>query len=219
MKDFGLLLLRIVSGGLMAGHGAQKLFGSFGGGGIIRYLEDDGRDGAEPGEPWAALAGASEFGGGVLTATGFLSPVGTLGIVGAMGMATAKAHWGKPIWVTKGGAEYPITNMAIALALGMLGPGKYSLDNALHIRLPRRIVLVPGLVAAAAGVAAGVVSSARPQQKPEMAGEAQQLQQPAEKQREAVRVPERPEAAGPEGTDEQTEAQLEQEMLRADLLA
>ncbi len=219
MKDFGLLLLRIVSGGLMAGHGAQKLFGSFGGGGIKGTSKMMEGMGLQPGEPWAALAGASEFGGGVLTATGFLSPVGTLGIVGAMGMATAKAHWGKPIWVTKGGAEYPITNMAIALALGMLGPGKYSLDNALHIRLPRRIVLVPGLVAAAAGVAAGVVSSARPQQKPEMAGEAQQLKEPAEKGQEAVRVPERPEAAGPEETGEQTEAQLEQEMLRADLLA
>jgi len=216
MKDFGLLLLRVVSGGLMAGHGAQKLFGAFGGSGFDGTSKMMEGMGLRPGERWAALAGASEFGGGVLNAAGLLSPVGTLSIVGAMGMATAKVHWGKPIWVTKGGAEYPITNMSIALALGMLGPGKYSLDNALHIRLPRRLVLVPGLMLAGAGVAAGLISSARPQPQPEMAG---QHQQPAEEGQEAVCVPESPEGIEPEQVAEQTEAQLEQEMLRADLLA
>jgi putative oxidoreductase len=222
MKDFALLLLRLTSGGLLAGHGAQKLFGAFGGPGLkgtSKWMEGMG---LEPSEPWAALAGASEFGGGILTAAGLLNPIGTLGIMGAMGMATTKVHWGKPIWVTSGGAEYPITNMAIALALGLLRPGKYSLDNVLHIQLPRRLVLVPGLLLAAAGVAVGLLSSAQRAPKPQIAQQAEGQQaeaqlQPEEEQHEAVRVPERPDATNPEPVDVQTEAELEQEMLRADL--
>ena len=68
-----------------------------------------------------------------------------------MAMATRKAHWGKPIWVTEGGPELPVTNMSIATALMLAGSGKYSLDRALGIRLPRWIAFV-GLVAIAVTV-------------------------------------------------------------------
>jgi len=53
-----------------------------------------------------------------------------------MAMATAKAHWGKPIWVTEGGAEPPVVNIAGSTALILNGPGEYSLDRRLGIRLP-----------------------------------------------------------------------------------
>ena len=53
-----------------------------------------------------------------------------------MAIATTKAHWGKPIWVTEGGAELPVTNIAAATALIVGGPGKYSLDRAFGLRLP-----------------------------------------------------------------------------------
>jgi putative oxidoreductase len=53
-----------------------------------------------------------------------------------MSMPTAKAHWGRPIWVTEGGAELPVVNIAASTALILGGPGKYSLDRALGIRLP-----------------------------------------------------------------------------------
>jgi putative oxidoreductase len=163
MKDLSLLVLRVVSGGLLAGHGAQKLFGWFGGNGLqgtAGWLESMGM---KPGKPWALLAGGSEFGGGLLTLLGFLNPLGPVGTIGPMAMATAKVHWGKPIWVTSGGAELTVTNMAIALALGMLGPGKISADSALGLKLPRRLLLIPGIAVAAAGVAAGVVMSNRAQ--------------------------------------------------------
>jgi putative oxidoreductase len=146
MSDIGLLILRLGVGGLLAGHGSQKLFGWFSGPGLkgtAAWLESMG---LTPGTTWATVASASEFGGGVLTTLGFLHPLGPLGSMGAMIMATVKAHWGKPIWVTQGGAELPVTNIVAALALTLTGPGRFSLDNVLGIRLPRPLVIAVAIV-------------------------------------------------------------------------
>jgi putative oxidoreductase len=144
--------------------------------------------GLRPGKQWALLASLSEFGGGVLTVLGFLNPIGPLATIGAMSMATAKAHWGKPIWNTSGGAELPVLNIAAALAMALVGPGAISLDHALGIRLPRRLVLVPGLVLVAAGVAVGVIVSAQPQE----AAEEAHPQPWTDDQPQAARVPAQP---------------------------
>jgi len=152
LADIGLLALRTTVGGLLMGHGAQKLWGSFGGyglegtGGFMESL------GLKPGRQWALLAGSSEFGSGLLTALGLLFPIGPVSIWGPMLMAWAKVHKGKPIWVAEGGAELPLTNIAVATALSLTGPGKYSLDEAFGIRVPAPVVAL-----AVAGVAAGVV--------------------------------------------------------------
>lgn len=175
--DFALLLLRVQTGTLFAGHGAQKLFGWFGGSGLVGTSGWVESLGLRPGRPWALAAGLSEFGGGVLTLFGFLHPLGPLGIIGSMGMATTKVHWGKPIWVTSGGAELPLTYMAIASALLITGPGRYSLDYALGIHLPRWMA-IPGLAVAAAGIYIGVRGTFLPQPA---AGE-RGAQQPAAEQ-------------------------------------
>jgi putative oxidoreductase len=130
------MIVRVVQGSLMAGHGAQKLFGSFGGPGLEGTSGFMEMLGMRPGRPWAYLAGLSEFGGGVLTALGLLYPLGPLGVIGSMSMATRKAHWDKPIWVTEGGAELPVLNIAISTALMIREPDGYSLDRLLGIRLP-----------------------------------------------------------------------------------
>jgi putative oxidoreductase len=148
MKSLGLLLLRLTFGGLMMGHGAQKLFGAFEGHGpegTGQFLESMGM---RPGRFWAHAAGWSEFGGGLLTALGLLHPAGPLMTIAPMVMATTKAHAGKPIWVTSGGAELPVTNMAIAGALTLAGPGVFSLDSILGTRLGFKglVLMVTGLV-------------------------------------------------------------------------
>src|ERR671939_1921626 len=130
------MIVRVAQGSLMAGHGAQKLFGSFGGPGLEGTSGFMEMLGMRPGRPWAYLAGLSEFAGGVLTALGLLNPLGPLGVIGSMAMATRKAHWGKPIWVTEGGAELPVLNLAVSTALMLREPDKYSLDRVLGIRLP-----------------------------------------------------------------------------------
>ena len=165
MRDIGLLILRLAVGGLLAGHGSQKLFGWFSGPGLkgtAGWLESLG---LKPGTPWATVASASEFGGGVLTTLGFLHPLGPLGTMGAMIMATAKAHWGKPIWASQGGAELPVINMATALALILAGPGRFSLDHVLGIRLPRALVIAIAIVGAAM-VAIGIGSRPTPPPAP-----------------------------------------------------
>jgi putative oxidoreductase len=165
MGDLGLLILRLGAGGLLVGHGSQKLFGWFSGPGLkgtAGWLESLG---LKPGTPWATAASASEFGGGVLTTLGFLHPLGPLGTMGAMIMATVKAHWGKPIWASKGGAELPVINMATALALTLTGPGRFSLDHVLGIRLPRALAIAIASVEAAT-VAIGILSPTTPPPAP-----------------------------------------------------
>ncbi|MGK4005493.1 DoxX family protein [Sorangium sp. So ce1036] len=171
LADVGLLVLRATAGGLLAGHGAQKLLGWFGGHGFdgtAMWLESMGM---RPARVWAALGGLAELGGGLLTSLGFLGPAGPLGILASMGMATAKVHWHKPIWVTSGGAELPVTNMAIATALILTGPGRLSLDEALDLDVPRWLAL-PGLAAVGVGLGLGLATSQPEAQttSPEVAG-------------------------------------------------
>ena len=151
MTSLALLLLRVVTGALLVGHGGQKLFGGFGGRGLAgtaTYFESLG---IRPGREWAYIAGATETTGGVLIALGLMSPVGPIIASAPMVIAWRKAHKGKPIFVNLGGAELPLTNLTIAAALAMTGPGRLSLDALLGIRTPWWMsVLV--LVATAAGV-------------------------------------------------------------------
>jgi putative oxidoreductase len=165
-RDLGLLALRLTTGGLMAGHGAQKLFGAFGGYGIEGtggWLESIG---LKPGKPWAYLAGGGEFGSGVLTALGLLHPIGPISMFGPMIMAWATVHTGKPIWSTSGGGELPLLYLAAAAALGLTGPGRYSLDEALDLEIPMPLVLLT-LAGVAAGVGVGLSTRQVPSQSQE----------------------------------------------------
>src|SRR3954452_17157464 len=149
LRSIGILVLRATVGGLLAGHGAQKLLGWFEGGGMEETTGMMQSLGLEPPRRWAGMAALSELGGGLMTALGLLNPIGPLVAAGSMLVATFTVHGGKPIWATKGGAELPITTLAALAAVMAIGPGSISLDRLLGIRLPRLLAL-PGLVAVAA---------------------------------------------------------------------
>jgi len=152
----------MTAGGLLAGHGAQKLFGVFGGYGLEGtggWLESIG---LKPGRTWAMMAGGSEFGSGMLMALGLLTPVGEISAFGPMAMAWATVHRGKPIWVTSGGAELVLMYMATAATLAVTGPGRYSLDEALGVEVPTSLITLTAL-GVAGGVVAGLMMQAPPQ--------------------------------------------------------
>lgn len=175
MVDLGLVILRATVGSLLAGHGAQKLWGLFGGYGVEGTAGFMHSLGLRPGRFWAIVSGLTEFGGGVLTALGLLNPLGPIQILGAMTVATLKVHWAKPIWTSSGGAELPAVNAAAALTVALAGPGRFSLDRLFHIRTPRWIQVL-ALLAAAAGAANAVqtgLATPAPSQEEESGGELQ----------------------------------------------
>jgi putative oxidoreductase len=154
----GLLILRLVVGLTVAAHGAQKLFGVWGGSGMTGWTQMVQRLRIRPARPWAWVAALSEFGGGLLLALGLLSPFGSLAIIGVMLVAIATVHLSKGFWVTKGGFEFNLTLIGAATALAITSPGAYSLDNALRIHLPEPATLILGTIALIAGVTATLVS-------------------------------------------------------------
>src|SRR5919201_1225803 len=81
MQDVGLLLLRLTVGGLLAGHGGQKLFGWFSGPGLEGVGGMMEKLGLQPGQRWATIAGCGELGGGLCTALGFMHPVGPISML------------------------------------------------------------------------------------------------------------------------------------------
>jgi putative oxidoreductase len=131
--SFGLLILRLVVGLTLAAHGAQKVFGWFGGYGLAgtgQFLEQLG---FRPGRVQAALAGTAELVGGLFLAAGFLTPAAAAAIVAVMLVAAVSVHIKKGFFATNGGYEHTLVIGGAALALAFTGPGAFSLDQALGI--------------------------------------------------------------------------------------
>jgi putative oxidoreductase len=145
--NIALLIFRVALGLTLAGHGAQKLFGWFGGPGPVRLSQGFEKQGYKPAWFWVALAIVGELGGGLSLAFGFLTPLGAAGIFGAMVMA-ARTHWKHGFFAQKGGYEYVLMLTIASLTIGLVGPGNYALDTLLHIALPE--VPLFGVLAVAA---------------------------------------------------------------------
>ena len=123
--DAGLLLLRVVVGLLFLGHGTQKLFGWFGGGGIKGsqgYFQSLGYPPA-----MAILAGMAETGGGTLLALGWVTPLAAAAITVVM-VNVIGVKWSHGLWEVKEGFEYPLTVVAVMALFALGGPGAYSID-------------------------------------------------------------------------------------------
>ncbi|HKR08121.1 MAG TPA: DoxX family protein [Gemmatimonadaceae bacterium] len=132
--DLGLLIIRVVFGLIFAAHGAQKLFGWFGGYGIAGtagWLESTGY---RPGKLFATVLGLTEFTAGLLLALGLLGPVGPALMIAVMIVAMVTVHWKNAFFVGTNGIEHPLMFTAAAIGLALIGPGRYSLDYALNLQ-------------------------------------------------------------------------------------
>src|SRR4051812_38827355 len=127
--DIALLVLRVVVGLFFIGHGAQKLFGSFGGHGLQGTAGFFDSIGMGPGRRNALVAGWGELAGGALLFLGLVTPLGSALIIGVMLVAISTVHAKNGPWVTDGGWEYNAVLVAVAFALAGAGPGEISLDD------------------------------------------------------------------------------------------
>lgn len=131
MINIGLLIIRVVIGVLFIGHGAQKLFGSFGGYGLKGTGGWFESIGIKPGVTMALIAGLAELFGGILFTLGLLTPLAGIMIAGTMVMAIVKVHGQNGLWSTANGYEYNLTILAVAIGVALIGPGQYALDTFL----------------------------------------------------------------------------------------
>ncbi|MGW4369565.1 DoxX family protein [Nocardia takedensis] len=152
--DLGLLIARVAIGLTMAGHGAQKLFGWFDGGGLDgtgRFFESSGYP---AGKTMAVIAGLSEFLGGLGLAVGLLTPLAAAAILGVMINAIAVKGTGE--FFGGKGIELDVVLAASAAGLALTGPGRIAVDHLLPgLRHQRLTYGIAALVLAA--VTAGIV--------------------------------------------------------------
>ena len=126
--DFGLLLLRLTLGITLALHGVAKYRGGIDG--VGRWFQGEG---LRPGIVHAHLAALGEIGFGSAVAAGFLTPLSAMGYVGVMSVAGWVGHRKNGFFIIKDGWEYVFVLAVVVSCLALLGPGSWSLDNAMGI--------------------------------------------------------------------------------------
>ena len=148
-SDIARLVLRVGVGGILAAHGAQKLFGWFGGHGVTGTGKAMEAMGFKPGKASALAAGVSETAGGAMLVLGLATPATGAATASTMAVA-ATAHGPKGLFASNGGYEYPAVLGLCSAALAIAGPGKISVDHLLNYRLSNKPAAILSLVATAA---------------------------------------------------------------------
>lgn len=161
-RDLGMLVLRVGTGAVLAAHGAQKLFGWFGGGGLEPTAQAMEAMGFRPGRPSAVAAGLGEAGGGALLALGLATPVAGAAAAGAMAGAVS-VHAPAGFFNQAGGFEYPAFLGFTAASIGIAGAGRYSLDHATGHRFDQPWVVAVAFLGSALAAAAVIGRRAQAQ--------------------------------------------------------
>ncbi|HEX5465975.1 MAG TPA: DoxX family protein [Candidatus Limnocylindrales bacterium] len=156
--DLAFLLIRLAAGLTFAAHGAQKVFGWWGGPGLAGWQGAIEHMGFRPARLFTWISALVELIGGLALAVGFLTPLAAACVLAQTVVIIGHAHWPHGFFNSKSGYEFPLQLGAIALAIGLGGAGAFSVDAALGLEISTtiRVVLL------ALGAAAGVVSLALP---------------------------------------------------------
>jgi len=129
------LALRIPAGIIFVAHGAQKLFGAFGGYGLEGTGQWMASIGLEPGYLMALAAGSAEFFGGLALLMGLLARPAALVLAVTMIVAILSVHIGNGLFMSNNGYEFGLALLAISVALAIQGAGAVSVDRLLAARL------------------------------------------------------------------------------------
>lgn len=129
MIDVALLVSRVAVGAVMAAHGAQKLFGAWGGPGVEKFSGFIKSIGFVPPLVWAWIASIAEFGGGLFLILGIFPRLSAAAISATMLVAVVFVHGKSGFFASGGGYEYPFLILLVSLSLIISGAGKLSLFN------------------------------------------------------------------------------------------
>lgn len=132
--SFAPMVLRVPAGIIFMAHGAQKLFGAFGGYGLEGTGQWMASIGLEPGHLMALMAGSAEFFGGLAILIGLLVRPAAAALAFAMLVAIFAVHIGHGLFVSNNGYEFALSLLAMSVSLLISGGGNLSLDRMLHQR-------------------------------------------------------------------------------------
>jgi putative oxidoreductase len=152
--DIGLLIIRLVLGGIMAAHGAQKVFSWFNGAGLDGFATFLTEQGYRQADALSAAAGFAELVGGLLVVLGVFTPLAAAGLLSVM-INAIWLQWDSGLFLSDGGFEFELALAGMAAGLVFAGPGRVALDNG---RAWFRHSVATGWICllAGAGVGAGV---------------------------------------------------------------
>ncbi|HEX9001987.1 MAG TPA: DoxX family protein [Blastocatellia bacterium] len=128
INTWALFPLRLALGAIFFAHGAQKIFGVWGGKGLTAWTAAAAPYNLQPAWAWLSAAAFAEFIGGLMVMLGFMTRVGAFMIACVMGVALAAVHWKNGFFLTQGGFEYTLALLAMALTLIIAGGGNGSVD-------------------------------------------------------------------------------------------
>lgn len=131
IPSWGPVPVRLALGVIMTAHGAQKIFGAWGGRGLNAWMAGVAPLDLRPSWAWLAASAFAEFLGGVMVLLGLFTRVGALLIAAVMGVAITGVHWYNGFFLNSGGFEYPLALFGMALALLITGGGNASMDQQL----------------------------------------------------------------------------------------
>ena len=164
--DLGLLLVRLALGPMLVVHGWNKVAGAGGIQGTTRWFDGLG---LRPAWLHARVAAATELAAGLLVTLGLLTGLGATAFVGLMAVAAMTDHRGKGYFVFRGGWEYTLLVGTVAADLAAAGPGRWSLDNLLHLDLAGAVWAAVAVVGGAGAAGLLLVSSYRPAPRADLA--------------------------------------------------